>query len=89
MANHLKVESLEKLIKATVEYEEELEKNRKILVNAANACDQAMGSDEISSKYIQLLDEYIEELGNTIIKVERVIDSLNEDRALAIAAGEI
>lgn len=82
--NHLHIESLDLLIKAVATYRDELEINKRILINAANVCDQAMGSDEIVKKKIARLEEALVELEKTIEIAEKVIDELIADKNRAI-----
>ena len=82
--NQLDIESLERLIVAVGEYQESLTRNRQILVNAANVCDQAMGSDAIAKKHIAKLREALKELTATAITVSNVATALKEDRRLAL-----
>lgn len=85
MANgHLKVESLDILIKAVQNYQDELLTNRQILENAANVCDVAMGSDDIVKKHIERLNEALEELKKTSQIAESVAEALLEDKRKAI-----
>ncbi len=79
MNNQLEVEALETLINAVQKYREELETNKVILVNAANLCDQAMGSDAISQKHIAALNSAITELEKTSQIVEKVAEALKDD----------
>jgi len=58
----MEIESLRTLLKAVIDYREDLETNKQILLNAANVCDVAMGSDEISQKQIARLYEALEDL---------------------------
>ena len=80
MGNYLQTESLDLLIKAVREYQEELQTNRQILVNAANVCDAAMGSDEIAKKHIARLYNALEELKKTSIVAAEVAEALVQDR---------
>ena len=79
MNNQLEVEALETLINAVQKYREELETNKVILVNAANLCDQAMGSDAISQKHIAALNSAVTELEKTSQIVEKVAEALKDD----------
>ena len=79
MNNQLEVEALETLINAVQKYRGELETNKVILVNAANLCDQAMGSDAISQKHIAALNSAITELEKTSQIVEKVAEALKDD----------
>ena len=80
----LDIESLDTLIIAVRKYKETLAVNRQILVNAADVCDQAMGSDAISKRHISKLHEALQELQKTSRIVEDVAEALLKDRALAI-----
>lgn len=82
--NYLEIESLEILIKAVQNYQDELLTNRKILENAANVCDIAMGSDDNVKKHIGRLNEALEELEKTSQIAEDVANALLEDKRKAI-----
>ena len=84
MSTQLSIESLDTLISAVEKYREELLKNKQILVNAADLCDQAMGSDAISQKHIAALNNAINDLDRTSRIVEDVAVELREDRRKAI-----
>lgn len=86
--NHLEIESLETLIMAVQAYQEELQTNRRILENAANVCDLAMGSDDIVKKHIARLNEALHELKRTSQIAEDVVDALLEDKRKAISVYE-
>lgn len=88
MSKHLVVESLDILIKAVQEYQEELQINRQILTNAANVCDVAMGSDDIVKKHIARLNEALDELQKTSQLASDVAEALIEDRRRAIEVYE-
>ena len=83
MAGHMEIESLDTLIKAVQTYQTELQMNRQILVNAANVCDAAMGSDDIVKKHIARLNEALGELDKTATLAEEVAEALIEDRRKA------
>lgn len=83
MSNHLETDSLQTLIKAVENYREELEVNKKILVNAADVCDAAMGSDDIAKKHIAKLNEALGELDKTSKIAEEVAKALKEDLRMA------
>lgn len=83
MSNHLETDSLQTLIKAVENYREELEVNKKILVNAADVCDAAMGSDDIAKKHIAKLNEALGELDKTSKIAEEVAKALKEDLMMA------
>lgn len=76
---HLDTDALSRLIKAVQNYQVSLDDNRKILTNAANVCDQAMGHDAISQKHIAKLNEALEELKKTSKLVEDVAVALQKD----------
>lgn len=80
----LDVESLDLLIKAVETYQEELATNRQILVNAANVCDAAMGSDDIAKKQIARLTDGLEKLKKTSQVASQVAQALRDDRKKAI-----
>lgn len=86
--SHLEIESLETLIKAVQIYQDELLINRRILENAANVCDVAMGSDDIVKKHISRLNEALEELKKTSKIAEEVAEALIEDKRKAIEVYE-
>ena len=86
--NHLKIESLEIIIKALHTYQEELSTNRQILENASNVCDVAMGSDDIVKKHIARLNEALENLKKTSQIAEEVTEALIEDKYRAIEVYE-
>lgn len=86
--NHMDIESLETLIKAVQDYQDELLTNRQILENAANVCDIAMGSDDIVKKHIARLNEALEELKKTSQIAEEVTEALLEDKRQAIEVYE-
>ncbi len=88
MGNHMEIESLDTLIKAVQTYQNELQTNKQILVNAANVCDAAMGSDDIVKKHIARLNEALEELDKTATLAADVAEALAEDRRKAIAVYE-
>lgn len=88
MAGHLEMDSLDKLIEAVEEYQDELALNKQILVNAANVCDQAMGSDDIAKKHIGHLYDALEELNNTAQIASIVMTQLLLDRLHALEVYE-
>lgn len=84
MGKQLDIESLDALIKAVQNYQVSLDTNRQILTNAANVCDQAMGSDEIAKKHIHKLNEALQELKKTSQMAADVAEQLLEDRRRAM-----
>ena len=83
-SQQLDIESLDALIKAVNDYLEELNTNRAILVNAADACDAAMGSDAIAKKHIGNLKVTLAELEKTAKLAAEVSAELIEDRNQAM-----
>lgn len=55
-------ESMMRLINAVNKYQEKLQINKQILINAANVCDATMGSDQISQRHISELNEALKRL---------------------------
>lgn len=88
MVDHTEIESLDILIKAVQEYQTDLATNKQILLNAANVCDAAMGSDAIAQKHIARLNETLEELQKTAQIAADVAAALIEDRRRAIEVYE-
>ncbi len=80
MSQVMNTESLGRLIEEVKKYKTTLNNNIRILENASNACDQAMGSDEISKKYISELDTAIVQLKEAEKLVEEVIKELKKDK---------
>lgn len=62
MAGATRYEDLQALLKAIQEYKGVLEDNFVILKNAANVCDATMGSDDLSRRHINNLEEALKEL---------------------------
>ncbi len=79
----LDTESLELLIKAVKEYQERIVKHYQVIQNAANLCDQAMGSDAISKKQIAKLNEAANELIKTSEKAKQMAEQLMMDYKMA------
>ena len=88
MAKHLWVDELERLIKAVQKYREEIEFNLRLLGNAANVCDQVMGSDAVSQKNIKRLEEGLKELEYVISLTQDVEAALRRSLSDAIAIYE-
>jgi Na+-transporting NADH:ubiquinone oxidoreductase subunit NqrC len=84
MAQYTEIESLDILIKAVQEYQADLATNKQILLNAANVCDVAMGSDAIAQKHIARLNETLQELQKTAQIASDVAAALIEDRRRAL-----
>lgn len=87
-AQQLSPESLQRLIRAVEKYQEELESNRQILLNAAYVCDAAMGSDAIVQKNIGRLMTALEELQKASQQAEEAALDLREDYRRAMDAYE-
>lgn len=79
MANHMDTDSLQLLINAVAKYREALAQNYQIILSAANACDAAMGSDDLSKKHIGKLNTALAELRKTAALAESVQTSLVAD----------
>lgn len=77
---HLETDALDTLIKALEEYQENLATNRQMLQNAANVCDQAMGSDDIAKKNIQRLEDALVELTKTSEIAREVAEALVNEK---------
>ena len=75
--------SMETLIKAVKEYRGELETNYKVLQNAANVCDLAMGNDALSARHIKELQEALTYLDKVAKIAEEVEKALVKDKAEA------
>lgn len=80
MADYLITDSFDELIKAVENYKDSLVINKNALKNAANICDQAMGSDDIAKKQIAKLALAFTELERAEMVVQDVLDSLKNDR---------
>ena len=74
-SGQIDTEAIRELIRAVNEYREEIYENRRFLLNAANVCDQAMGSGPISQKKIARLEEALEVLD---CATETIIDEAVE-----------
>lgn len=88
MGKQLEIEALDTLIRAVQMYQEDLKTNQQILVNAANACDMAMGSDDIAKKHIENLNRALERLRSTSQMAADVAEALIQDKRRAIAVYE-
>lgn len=75
----LETQELEALIGQVQEYQNKLNDNKIIMQNAANICDQAMGSDDISKKYIKKLNDAIKKLDEAIKTTVDVMKALSAD----------
>lgn len=69
----------EQLIKAVNEYQEKVMNHYRVIQNAANLCDQAMGSDDLSKKQIAKLNEAAAELLRTADKARSMAERLVDD----------
>ncbi len=75
----LDIDSLQLLIKAVTNYQEKIVGHYQMIQNAANLCDQAMGSDAISRKQIEKLNEAANELIKTSEKAKQMAEELIAD----------
>ena len=89
MPNPTNLESVVALMNAVAVYCENLDQNKLIMLNAANLCDQAMGSDAISQKHIQALYDALEVLDRTAVIAMEVFEKLKADydQAMKILEG--
>lgn len=76
----LDTEALALLINAVADYHDKLMKHYKVIQNAANLCDQAMGSDALSKKQINKLYETTNELLITSDRAREMAEKLLEER---------
>ena len=81
---NLSIDALNTLIQAVNTYQNDLLTNKQILMNAANVCDQAMGSDAIAQKHISLLNSALEELQKTAQLAADVAQALIADKQRAL-----
>lgn len=81
MGDHkaLDTEALALLINAVADYHDKLMKHYKVIQNAANLCDQAMGSDALSKKQINKLYETTNELLITSDRAREMAEKLLEE----------
>lgn len=81
MGDHkaLDTEALALLINAVADYHDKLMKHYKVIQNAANLCDQAMGSDALSKKQINKLYETTNELLITSDRAREMVEKLLEE----------
>lgn len=82
--NIMVMESLDMLIKAVRNYYDELQMNKKILQDAANVCEAAMGSDDNVKKHIARLNDVLEKLERTAIIAENVAEGLMIEKQNAL-----
>ena len=75
---YVELEAFQKMVKALDDYREELTTQKRILKNAANVCDMAMGSDDVAEKAIRKLDIALEELDETLKVAEETESDLLE-----------
>ena len=76
MSTATRYEDLQSLLTAIKAYKEVLDNNFTILRNAANVCDAAMGSDELSQKHIANLEEALKELSKATQIAESAITAI-------------
>ena len=79
----LETQQLEALIAEVNSYQKKLQDNISVLNNAANVCDQAMGSDAICQKYIGQLNDAIKKLQETVNTASDIAKALKSDLAKA------
>lgn len=85
MANgKLKVESIEQLIKAVENYQEQLRQYCSVLNGAGNICNTVMGNDNISKKYIENLENTVIQLQGLNDMADDIINSLIREKNEAI-----
>lgn len=84
MGKILKIDSLDLVINAVGKYQEELQKNSKILKNAADALDVAIGSEDMAKKNIARLNAAMEELKKASDIAEEVKEALVVQKNAAI-----
>lgn len=75
---YVELEAFQKMVKALEDYREELTTQKRILKNAADVCDMAMGSDEVAERAIRKLDIALEELDKTSKVAEQTESALLE-----------
>lgn len=73
------LEEIDKLKKIVADYADKLNQQIGALEEASDVCDQAMGSDDLSKKYIAKLDNSIGELRKALGTCNNVIGALQED----------
>lgn len=78
------LDSLQSLMQAVRSYEETLYEKNLVLKDAAEACDQAMGSGFIIQKYLKSYNEGLGELSKTISLATEVRGELSEEWRRAI-----
>lgn len=72
----IQYDELENFVRMLEKYKETLGSSKIILLNAANVCDQAMGSDDISKRHIAALLESLSHLDEGVLCVEEIIEQL-------------
>lgn len=72
-----------KLRKAVETYHDELADYAQKILTAADACDQAMGSDANAQRHITNLYHSLEGVKQAILLAEDLIKALDDDMALA------
>lgn len=88
MAQILVEDQVRALIAATENYRETVIAQKNRMKSAADACEAAMESDELSKKHVDALNESLEELDKCINDVDATIEELKRDLALAISVQE-
>ena len=82
MAVYYDSQAMATLISAVQEYKSNIETSYQVLVNAANVCDVAMGSDEFSARHIAELYEALKELKKVIEVVDNTLPILKRDKQI-------
>ena len=88
MAQILVEDQVRALITAAENYRETVVAQKNRMRAAADACEAAMESDELSKKHVDALNESLEELDKCINDVDATIEELKRDLALAISVQE-
>lgn len=81
--NQINLEAFNELHNAIKDYQEKLDTNKRILLEAANVCDQAMGSDPIVKKKIAKLENALAKLDAACERVEEAAAEVVRRRARA------
>ena len=84
MEIYIDTDAYDTLIQAVNEFREVLVENGIILRNAANVCDQAMGSDAIIQKHITRLNDALSELEKTAQIASNIAAELKAEKVHAL-----
>lgn len=74
----IQYQELENFVRILEKYKEVLGQCKINLIEAANVCDQAMGSDEISKRHIDNLLNSLSYLDQGVLKVEEIIEIMRK-----------